>query len=78
MRYGDARDLSEKTVTEITDMVQVAELRTDDDEFVAAQAGHGVAGARSLLQTVREILQYDITNGVSQGVVDGLETVKIQ
>ena len=46
-------------------------------ELIAAEARHGVAGARALDQAVREGAQQLIAGAVPQAVVHGLEVVEI-
>jgi hypothetical protein len=46
-------------------------------ELVAADPGHGVALARVAAQSVRSLLQHDVTHAVAVGIVDGLEAVQV-
>ena len=55
----------------------VADRGADEDELIAAEAGHGVGGAHHGRQSARDFLQKLIAGAVPQGIVDELEAVKI-
>ncbi len=58
-------------------IVLVADRGADEDELVAAEAGHRVGGAYHGRQPARDFLQKFIAGTVSQGIVDELEAVEI-
>jgi hypothetical protein len=49
-----------------------------DDEFVAAQAGHGVDVAHLLLQALGDAFEQQVADRVAEAVVDVLEAVEVE
>src|ERR1039457_4050276 len=49
-----------------------------EQEFVAALATDGVSVAHAFAQSVGGLFEKPVANGVSQGVVDGLEVVEVE
>src|SRR5260370_25963029 len=52
-------------------------LRKEDEELVATQAHGQVSAADDLIQKGGKFLQYLVTGGMAEGVVDLLETVQV-
>ena len=50
----------------------------EQGKFVATEPGKGVALAQAFLEPVGHCLQQPISHRVAEGVVDDLETVKVQ
>ena len=49
-----------------------------DREFVSAQARHGILAAQQVFKPLRELDEQVVSCGVSQGIVDVLESVEIE
>lgn len=49
----------------------------DDDELVAAEAGHQVARSHLAAQALGHLLEQGVAHRVAVGIVDGLEAIEI-
>ena len=56
----------------------IADPRADQDEFVAAQPGHEIAGSRDGLQHPRDVAERGIAGRMADGIVDLLEAVDVE
>ena len=59
-------------------VVGLVQAGQQDDELVAAQAGHGVDVAQLLAQTLGDALQQLVADRVAEAVVDVLEAVQVE
>ena len=59
-------------------LADVAHVRDEDGELVAAQSGHGVLGAYDGREPLTDQLQQRVTDLVTKGVVDLLEAVQVE
>ena len=60
-----------------TACVGALHLLEQDAELVAAEAGHGVAGADAAAEAGGHRRQEPVAGGVAEAVVDGLEVVEV-
>ena len=72
------RDLLAELVRERQRGRRIRELRGDDSELVAAEAGDRVAFSQRAVQTARNLAQEPIAAGMTEGVVDLLEAVEVE
>lgn len=56
----------------------VRQFAQQQDEFIAAQASHGVASPHAMLQAASRLDQHHIALAMPVGVVDGFEVVRVR
>ena len=49
-----------------------------DHEFITAEAGNGVATAQDVFKALANVTQQLIADGMSERIVDDLETIKVE
>ena len=74
--HGLADD-GQEVARDSLDVVAVGDLLQNDDEFVAAEPRHHVAGAQRAAQAPRDFHQQQVAGVVAERIVDDLEAVEI-
>ncbi|MNP72929.1 hypothetical protein D3C76_1695700 [compost metagenome] len=69
---------TDQACAEAIDFAAVIHAIEHQDEFVTPQARDQVDIAGAVAQAGRHLLQYGVTGGVAEGVVDRLEVVQVQ
>ena len=74
-RWGEA---VEQFIGQVFGIAGLLQAGQQDDEFVAAQARHGVDVAQLLLEAHGDVLEQQVADGVAEAVVDVLEAVQVE
>lgn len=71
-------EAGEQALGQLLGLFGVAQVRQEDDEFVAAEAGDGVVAAELVAEAGGDALEEDVADGVAEAVVDVFEAVEVE